>query len=235
MKRSLLHGAVFAIAILASGNVYADAIYTLTFSGTAGGTGNKVAYGSDGLDLFGGGNLAGDAYTATITFDPTMLGTDSCGMGSGNYCTWALTSATDFTETITINGQTVTFVATSGTLSYNYYSNTIQFTNVDGTAGGHAFSLQDQVVYGGSGLFTFSATGNVNNPEDLVTVTDGSLQAYSSYLQGNVGTSPSTGFGIDPTTLSVSLGTLVPEPASLTILGSALLGLSLIRRRVRRD
>src|ERR1700722_6673451 len=73
---------------LLGGSAYADPIYTLSFSGTSGGTGSKVAYGTDGLDLSGGGNLAGDAYAATITFDPLKLATDSCGSASDNYCTW---------------------------------------------------------------------------------------------------------------------------------------------------
>ena len=233
LKRFLLGFAALAIAGLSvAGKAEASPI-TLDLSGT-------VSNGWDSSNLFGGGNLSGNQFTASITFDPTAIGGDSCGTSTNTTsCNWSASGSTSFTENLTMtaggNSYTQTWTgSTTSSLSLNSSGNDAIYLSFGGN--GFSFSL-NAVAQAGDGFFADQS--NVNNLSDL-DFTNVALNQNSSAEYGSAG---STSFTLQLAPLSATSGTSasgsdqpVPEPSTLAILVAGLIGLGLMRHwRARRS
>jgi hypothetical protein len=194
----------------------ATPIQTLSWSGTLG-------YGTDaGSPLFGTtawAGLGGAAYSVTLSYDPTTLLNDTCGSSTSiNYCNWTLGSAT---ESITVNGITRTFTATSGNIGIGVGGGQINFT----MGGVPQFGLN---VTGGN-LFAGLTNANFTTYSFTNLAVNGSFQA--SNLNG-----ASLGGQISSLSATSDGGTTpVPEPLTLSLFGAGLIGIGLLLWRRKKS
>jgi hypothetical protein len=212
MKKLALGGAVVCLFLsVAAAN--ASPIQNITFTG-------NLSSGQDNSKMFGlGTNIAGDAYSITLSYNPSAFTGDSCGSATtANFCTFTL-GAGGLTEAITINSITQTFTAATGTIAF-------------GTGGGDTIQVQgSNGVTFSAGLTDstslFSSQSDVNNPELLLNVTNLALSS-GSFNTSNGGP---LSIGGSPSRITTSLVTSVPEPITLSLFGAGLAGAAAIRRR----
>ena len=207
---------------------------TLSFSGS-------VATGYDSSNLFGGGNLTGDSFTATISFDTASIGTSSCGAStSTTSCNWSTNGNSSFTQTLTMmaGGQSYTQLFTGSTtnsLSLGSSGNDAIYLSFGGS--GYSVSL-NAVDLTKSGFFANDANVNdLNLSFSGVAVNTGSSAEYgnmasTSFTLNFASLTASSGSGSGGGSGgSGSSGTNVPEPSAFLIFAAALAGFAVLRPR----
>jgi hypothetical protein len=223
-----------ALLLFGSVNTAEAGLITLSFSGT-------VATGYDSSNIFGGGNLTGNPFSATITFDPSAIGRSSCGSSTNTTsCNWSVSGGTSFTQMLTMSAQGRSYTqdftgAKTSSLSLNSSGNDAIYLSF----GGNGFSFSLNAVDLGQNDF-FANQFNVNDLN--LDFTDIALNPNSSAEYGNWN---ATSFTLKFDRISASSGSQsgdstppasgrIPEPSTLAVLAAALLGLSTVGRRERR-
>lgn len=205
---------VTAALMLSVAAAEASPIESITWSGNLG-------YGTDGGPVqFGGAayaSLTNAPFSITLSFDPTALTADTCGLGSNTYCNWTF-GAGGVTETITVNGITHTYTATGGNIGLGVSPDAINIS----ASGGSQFNLNINDT-----TLLFASTTNANNPFfDFSNVT-----VTGSFGSSNLGGSASLGGNVTKLSAVYTGATAVPEPLTLSIFGVGLLGVGALRRR----
>jgi hypothetical protein len=223
MKLSV--AALTALALIVATSVAAETV-TITYRGT-------VVSGADPLELFGGGTLAGDSFTAVYTI---TLGRGAVMTDGSTYSFWANTATpAGIVERMTINGSSVEiFGAVSGP------NNSYRLHGFNNPTLNMAFGL------GPGPLFGFESAVDSGSPaldlgENVIISTDPITPDYDftspwSYTAGAA--DHSAGFfdygrdGFNLYNASVSVAA-VPEPGVWTLMlcGFGLIGASLRAKR----
>ncbi len=219
MKRIVL----VAVIALLSLHAFADTT-TLTFDGT-------IFNISDNIGLFGTqfhNYSSGAPISGTISWDPTTFG--ACN-NPPNGCTWNVTSANHVVETLTFTGNnnvptTLTFNVTSAQLQFNVGggTNSIQFNNGSGT--GFTMNIQ----FGDSTSF-FGNPPNLSPALHFSTVNT----SFGSGNDNETQNSQQTSIGFAVAHVSANTVSAVPEPCSLALLASGLVGVGFRKLRGRRS
>jgi hypothetical protein len=187
----------------------------------------------DTEDVFGegfGANLAGQVITGSVTIDPASL-TQVCG--SGGAC-WGDFGAGAVSVSFTLNGITST-VTSTGTLGYfgNRSGGSVLIKDPDD--GGSDYlavgaASQDGMIQESIGVLfndatLFSAYGGGDPAVAIASL--GSIGDGSGQVKGGI-TFMSPVEHLDATILTIDV---IPEPAGLTLLMTALIGLGVARRK----
>jgi hypothetical protein len=224
----------------------ADEIVMGTFSGTVFNSGNGV----DEANLFGFGanaNLSGQAFTGTLIYDATALGTPSVD-GSISSSVWASAPLSDpLTITLTVNGHTFAIAGTQHSvvsvfqgccaidpaIGLGVEASTI--TGVGGPPYGYIVDLSEYMEYSSPPPITIAS-----NIGDLGTVDFSSSELSTGAVAAAFYSVIITDPGYDEMIFSIHSfnvepeETSVPEPTTLALFGAGLLGFAgfaVMRRR----
>lgn len=199
---------------------------SVTYSGT-------LAGGTDTLGYFGGGSMAGNAVTFTMTYDPSAYATvllNTVGNTQDRmFYDTAGASTVSFSVTAASN-QVYTYTMTSGG---PYIGNDILVTNGYGAGSAIALGIYGSLAGYGSNEATLQAdvissdawVSGSNIYAAPANVTRGDILISSNALVGG------TAENFSVINLVPSSSTPAPEPASLAVLGIGALGLAYARRR----
>lgn len=228
MFKSILGAA--AALFLSVACAHATPVQTLSFSGVLG-----YGYESSGVFAAPNSQLAGKAYTVSLTFDPGALTGDTCGTAANNSCNWNF-GAGGLTETVTINGVTKTYTATSGQIQYGINGgDTINIT----ANGPNGLYIGGQFTNSSKTLF--KSQTNANDPLLLVDIAN--LAVSGQFQSSGLGPDHNTGFGANLTLLNAAYASglvqspsptpvKAPEAASIFfLLAGAMLMMGLLGRR----
>jgi hypothetical protein len=224
MKTKLLAmiGAVATIGFAAHASA---AVYTVTYTGTVV-PADSNATDTDVEDLFGGGNLTGDAFTAVYTYN-TSLGTETATsttdqlVGGLDYgVTAPITSVT-----FTINGDAYTYTPDYDSIAYA--SN----TSATKTTGDYV----EEQAYSTAGDVSLMKLASLSAPKTLSTAFTGTGSTTANYLDTAFvnGQDDVIGFTATSATVAAVAVSAAPEPSTwmLMIAGVGMIGLALRRRR----
>jgi hypothetical protein len=188
--------------------------YEMDFQGT-------VSSGIDVSNLFGGGNLSGDSYTARFIYDPTMGSVVTSTTVAGGTSLPGSSPTPFLSASITINGDT--YVLAGGSSDYYGYVSVkrgwvaAQFCQGASACG----SMLSQSIYE-------SANSSLTNVGSYVALNSALSIGGLSVLADNL--------LLDPTKASISAISATPLPASGTLMVSALaigFGIAFFRIRIR--
>lgn len=183
--------------------------YKMDFQGT-------VSSGIDVSNLFGGGNLSGDGYTASFTYNPIIGGVVTSTTAAGG-SSLIVSSPTPFlSASITINGRSYVLAGGSsdyyGVVSVKRGLVAAQFCQGTSACG----SDLSQLIFGGANTLTDVGVYLALNS----AVSSGALSALADNLS------------LAPTQALISAVSATPLPASwTTMLGALTIGVGIMLRQ----
>jgi len=241
MKRIAFFLVACAIAALGhAGSANADIIYTLTYDSCTGGCGNGQGTNNNtfGYVTLHQVNSSTVSISETLTSGDTMALSDYyVNTGSGGHQPFAF----NLDKAVVITGVTPSTYFAAGTGSTTIsglgtFSNYISCTSNCGSG------ASGSTLYGQSITFS-TANGSSLSYADFISNSSGFLFAsdiiggYPSGNTGEVAAYASSACNTATTTCAganVTTPTATPEPSTIVIFGTSLLGLSLSGRRLRR-
>jgi hypothetical protein len=228
---------ILAVAVMATcsfaGSAQASLLWTVSATGT-------IGSGTDPGGVFGtkNANLGGLTYTQTITasVDPTKYNNIYSTVYEREL--YGPKSLSAFTDTVTVNGYTVTFNVTnviSGTQivenrtsTNNGYPDEV-YTYNDGTDASGNSVLADIILSSSKVAFVPSLDFSQTITQSVIT----GMNSYTRFAESGRNSGYSVLFtgAITSLTVNAESTTNVPEPTSIALLGLGLLGITTLRRR----
>lgn len=220
MRRNLGAALLVGCGLVLSGTTARAAVMEMSFTGTiTSGT-------AEGYFASAGTDLTGDEVTGTVTWDTAQLAS-TCNAG-GFQC-YAASGGYSITETV--NDISETFTAASENLLY-LYSFGGGATQVYAGAGSNSgYSVISFDNRDGDGQAITNAL--FTDPSDPSSLFLGTTDLSGTISNGVTFASDGSTFFFDPTSVTSSESSPIPEPASFLLLGPALVGLRFLRHRRR--
>jgi hypothetical protein len=224
-RLTILSSGLSAFCALVGFNSSASAdIVSVTYNGTISSVSSSSGA-TDGLNLFGGGNLAGDNFSVVFTFDTSK------GTLTGDSANQSLSSpGTAFSPTsITINNQTQLLTETFGGLASTGFDGVHE--TVSGTSAGFQAGVNFAIGTGGINATAVSAPLLTDDFTTPINCGNGCGGFGTFNLGGeDIEFAPTEAIAFDETT---GVTSAVPEPSTwaMMILGFCGLGFMAYRRK----
>ena len=230
MKTKIL-AMIGALAAIGYATHASAGIYTVTYKGTVV-PADANATDTDVENLFGGGNLTGDAFTAVYTYN-TSLGSETTttttdqlvgGLDYYNSATGAPVAAPITSVTFTINGDSYTYTPDYDAIAYA--------SNTGKTAGEY---IEEQ-AYSTAGDVSLMKLTSATAPKSLSTTFTGTGSTTANYLDTAFvnGQDDVIGFTTTSATVAAVAVSAAPEPSTWTLMILGMGGLGLAFRQAKR-